>query len=89
MELFDQLRGVIGIAVLMGLAWAVSENRRGLPGWRWIAGALAMQGLLAVLIVRVPIAASPSRLRNSRRSQTLTARPWQPSSCPIRTPSGL
>ncbi len=55
MELFDQLRGVIGIAVLMGLAWACSENRRALPGWRWIAGALALQGLLAVLIVRVPL----------------------------------
>ena len=54
MELFDQLRGIIGIAVLMGLAWAFSENRRSLPGWRWMAGALAMQGLLAVLIVRVP-----------------------------------
>ena len=54
-ELFDQLRGVIGIAVLLGLAWSLSENRRGHPGWRWIAGALLMQGLLAVLIVRVPI----------------------------------
>lgn len=54
MELFDQLRGGIGIAVLIGLAWAFSENRRSLPGWRWIAGALALQGLLAVLIVRVP-----------------------------------
>ena len=53
-ELFDQLRGIIGLAVLMGLAWAFSENRRSLPGWRWIAGALALQGLLAVLIVRVP-----------------------------------
>ncbi|ANK14002.1 nucleoside:proton symporter [Erythrobacter neustonensis] len=52
--MFDQLRGVIGIAMLMGLAWGLSENRRGHPGWRWIAGALAMQGLLAVLIVRVP-----------------------------------
>lgn len=54
-ELFDQLRGAIGIAVLLGLAWAVSENRRGHPGWRWTLGALAMQGLLAVLIVRVPL----------------------------------
>lgn len=54
MELFDQLRGGIGIAVLIGLAWAFSENRRSLPDWRWIAGALALQGLLAVLIVRVP-----------------------------------
>jgi CNT family concentrative nucleoside transporter len=53
-EVFDQLRGIIGIAVLMGLAWAFSENRRGLPGWRWILGALALQGVLAVLIVRVP-----------------------------------
>lgn len=53
--MFDQLRGLIGIAVLLGLAWSLSENRRGHPGWRWIAGALAMQGLLAVLIVRVPI----------------------------------
>lgn len=54
MELFDQLRGVIGIAVLMGLAWGLSEDRCGHPCWRWIAGALAIQGLLAVLIVRVP-----------------------------------
>jgi len=53
-ELFDQFRGVIGIAVLIGIAWAISENRKAHPGWRWIAGALALQGLLAVLIVRVP-----------------------------------
>ncbi len=54
MELFDQLRGIIGIAVLVGIAWAISENRKAHPGWRWIVGALALQGLLAVLIVRVP-----------------------------------
>jgi len=53
-ELFDQFRGLIGIAVLIGIAWAISENRKAHPGWRWIAGALALQGLLAVLIVRVP-----------------------------------
>ncbi|PLK23649.1 nucleoside:proton symporter [Porphyrobacter sp. TH134] len=55
MELFDQLRGMIGIAVLIGIAWAISENRTRHPGWRWLLGALALQGLLAVLIVRVPI----------------------------------
>jgi CNT family concentrative nucleoside transporter len=54
MELFDQLRGLIGIAVLLGIAWAVSENRKVHPGWRWMLGALALQGVLAVLIVRVP-----------------------------------
>nr|WP_234031963.1 nucleoside transporter C-terminal domain-containing protein [Porphyrobacter sp. SLTP] len=53
--MFDQLRGIIGIAVLIGIAWAISENRKAHPGWRWIAGALALQGVLAVLIVRVPI----------------------------------
>lgn len=64
-ELFDQLRGVIGIAVLLGLAWAVSENRRGHPGWKWIAGALVMQGLLAVLIVRVPLVWEAAGLVNN------------------------
>jgi concentrative nucleoside transporter, CNT family len=54
LELFDQLRGVIGLAVLLALAWGFSENRAAHPGWRWMLGALALQGLLAVLIVRVP-----------------------------------
>jgi CNT family concentrative nucleoside transporter len=54
MELFDQLRGVIGIAVLLVLAWGLSEDRGGRPGWRWILGALLLQGALALIIVRVP-----------------------------------
>jgi CNT family concentrative nucleoside transporter len=64
MELFDQFRGVIGLAVLLGLAWTVSENRSALPGWRWMLGALALQGLLAVLIVRVPLVWSAVGLVN-------------------------
>ena len=54
MELFDQLRGVVGIAVLLLIAWGLSENRDDRPGWRWVLGALALQGALALLIVRVP-----------------------------------
>ena len=54
MEAFDQFRGVIGLAVLLGLAWALSENREARPSWRWIAGALALQGALALVVVRVP-----------------------------------
>ncbi len=54
MEAFDQFRGVIGLAVLLGLAWAISENREARPSWRWIAGALALQGALALVVVRVP-----------------------------------
>ena len=54
LELFDQLRGIIGIAVLLALAWGLSEDRSSRLGWRWIAGALVLQGALALLIVRVP-----------------------------------
>ncbi len=54
MELFDQFRGVIGIAVLLLIAWGLSEDRGARPGWGWIAGALALQAALALLIVRVP-----------------------------------
>ncbi|MEM9501253.1 MAG: nucleoside transporter C-terminal domain-containing protein [Pseudomonadota bacterium] len=54
MELFDQLRGIIGIAVLLLIAWSLSEDRAGRPGWRWIVGALALQAALALLVVRVP-----------------------------------
>ena len=54
MEWFDQFRGVIGIAVLLLIAWGLSEDRSGRPGWRWIFGALLLQGALALLIVRVP-----------------------------------
>ena len=54
MELFDQFRGIIGLGVLLAIAWGLSEDRKGRPGWKWIAGALALQGVLALLIVRVP-----------------------------------
>ncbi|MEP3050873.1 MAG: nucleoside transporter C-terminal domain-containing protein [Erythrobacter sp.] len=54
MEIFDQLRGVLGLAVLVLIAWGVSENRAGRPSWRWIAGALAMQGILALVVAQVP-----------------------------------
>ena len=65
MELFDQLRGLIGLAVLVALAWGFSEDRRSRPGWRWMLGALALQGLLAVLIVRVPVVWQVVGLANS------------------------
>ena len=54
MELFDQFRGIFGIGVLIAVAWALSEDRSARPSAKWIAGALAMQLVLALLIVRVP-----------------------------------
>ena len=54
MEFFDQFRGLLAIALMVLLAWAISEDRSARPTWRWIAGALALQAGLALLIVRVP-----------------------------------
>ena len=54
MEWFDQLRPIAGLAVLVALAWVLSENRGHRPSLRWIAGALGLQAVLALLIIRVP-----------------------------------
>lgn len=54
MAILQQAQGLIGIAVILGLAWAFSEDRKVRPGWRWAAGAIAMQLVLALVIVRVP-----------------------------------
>jgi len=48
------LQGLIGLSVLLGLAWLVSENRSARPGWRWIAGAIALQFAIALIVTRVP-----------------------------------
>ncbi|MEO1487978.1 MAG: nucleoside transporter C-terminal domain-containing protein [Pseudomonadota bacterium] len=55
MEWFDQFRPIAGIAVLVAIAWGLSEDRSARPSWLWILGALALQAALALIIVRVPI----------------------------------
>lgn len=49
------LRGVslIGIGVMAGLAWSLSENRRAVP-WRLAGWALALQFALGLLVLRTP-----------------------------------
>ncbi len=54
MAMLAQLQGVIGIAVILLMAWGFSEQRRAFPGWRWVGGALLLQILIALVIVRVP-----------------------------------
>jgi CNT family concentrative nucleoside transporter len=54
MNLLSQFQGVLGLALILGLAWALSENRAQRPSWRGMAGALAIQLVVAALIVRVP-----------------------------------
>lgn len=54
MRLLLQSQGLIGIALILLLSWVFSENRKVLPSWRWIAGAIAMQIAMALVVVRIP-----------------------------------
>ncbi len=49
------LQPVLGIAVIIAIAWAGSEDRRAFS-WRMVAGALALQALIAVLLLKIPLA---------------------------------
>jgi len=48
------LQALLGVIVLLGVAWALSENRRGVP-WRTVAAGLGIQIVLAVSLLRVPV----------------------------------
>lgn len=48
------LQGAIGLAALLSVAWLLSEDRAARPRWRWIAGALALQFAVALIVTRVP-----------------------------------
>jgi CNT family concentrative nucleoside transporter len=50
----QQFQGLIGLAAILLLAWAFSEDRANRPGWRWLGGALLLQLAIAVIVVRVP-----------------------------------
>jgi concentrative nucleoside transporter, CNT family len=49
-----RLQSCLGLALVLALAWAASENRRASPGWRWIAGAIGLQLALGIVILLVP-----------------------------------
>jgi CNT family concentrative nucleoside transporter len=49
-----QLQSASGLAVIVGLAWLISENRRAAPSWRWIASAVLLQAVLAIVVLRIP-----------------------------------
>src|SRR3954453_22197026 len=48
----DILHALAGMAGLLGLAWAASENRRAVP-WRAIGAGVALQLVLALLFLKV------------------------------------
>jgi CNT family concentrative nucleoside transporter len=49
------LQSLLGIVVILMLAWLLSENRRAFPV-RIVLGGLAMQVVLALLLLKVPLA---------------------------------
>ncbi len=51
MEILSQLRGILGIIVLLLIAWGLSNNRKRVP-WRVIAWGLGLQVVLAILILQ-------------------------------------
>lgn len=50
-----QVQGLIGIALILAVAWALSANRKAPFPWAFAAGALLLQLALALIIVRVPL----------------------------------
>lgn len=49
------LQSALGIAVVIGLAWALSENRRAFP-LRTVTVGLILQFSLAILLLKIPVA---------------------------------
>jgi CNT family concentrative nucleoside transporter len=47
-------QGVLGIAAILMLAWAVSENRRHLP-WRTVISGLVLQFITAAALLKLPV----------------------------------
>ena len=41
----------LGLAVFLGIAWLLSENRRGVP-WRTVGAGVTLQFALALLLLR-------------------------------------
>lgn len=51
------LQGLGGLIVLVALAWVISENRKKI-NWKIVAKGLALQIILAVLVLKVPFVAA-------------------------------
>lgn len=52
-DLIDVLRGLLGIAAMLGLAWLFSIKRRAI-NWRLVGIGMGLQLLLAILVLKVP-----------------------------------
>jgi CNT family concentrative nucleoside transporter len=66
------VRGLAGIAVLLALAWGLSEDRRRIA-WRTVIGGVALQAALALLLIGFPPAARAMLLLNRAADALQTA----------------
>ena len=53
MDILAFLQPVVGIAALIGVSWAISDNRSAFP-WRVVGAGLALQFALAALLIKLP-----------------------------------
>jgi CNT family concentrative nucleoside transporter len=58
------MQAVLGLAVLIGFAWAVSENRSAVA-WRAVLVGIGMQSALALVLLRVPVVSELLLLLNT------------------------
>ncbi|HEU4442474.1 MAG TPA: nucleoside transporter C-terminal domain-containing protein [Burkholderiales bacterium] len=53
----DSMHALAGMAGLLALAWAMSENRRAIP-WRAVAAGMVLLFILAVVFLKIPLVKS-------------------------------
>ncbi|MEM7460376.1 MAG: nucleoside transporter C-terminal domain-containing protein [Pseudomonadota bacterium] len=51
---WDNARAFLGIAMIFGIAWGLSENRKAFP-WKIVLGAVAIQFAFALILFGIPI----------------------------------
>lgn len=51
---WDNARALIGMAMIIGIAWGVSENRKAFP-WKIVLGAVGIQFTFALILFGIPI----------------------------------
>ena len=54
--ILERLRSLLGMGVLIGIAWALSTDRRRIS-WSLVAWGLALQFVFAVFILKTPVGA--------------------------------
>ena len=50
---WDNARAILGLVLIVGIAWGLSENRKAFP-WKLVLGAVALQFVFALLLFAVP-----------------------------------